>query len=104
MEQGFDRFTLGIALLFVLLAAPFIAAASGPTNTIAHLPDVQINAAKVDASGNIFIAGQNTSGGSGAAYIAKLSPTGTTFYAVTLGGSGSNTSAATALEIDSAGS
>ena len=104
MEQRSDRFTLRIARLAVLSALPAIAAASSPSSTIAHLPNVQINAAKVDASGNIYLAGQTTtSAGSGAAYIARLSPNGTTVYAVTIGGSGSSTSAATALDIDSAG-
>jgi uncharacterized protein (TIGR03437 family) len=72
---------------------------------IAHLPNVRINAAKVDASGNIYLAGQtSTSAGSYAAYIAKLSSDGTTtLYATTIGGSGSSTSAATVLDIDSAG-
>ena len=104
MQQGSDRFTLRIARLAVLSALPAIAAASSPSSTIAHLPNVQINAAKVDASGNIYLAGQTTtSAGSGAAYVARLGPNGTTVYAVTIGGSGSSTSAATALDIDSAG-
>ena len=63
-----------------------------------------MKAGKVDSSGNIFIAGQtSTSGGAGVAYVAKLSSDGTTLYSVTVGGSGSSTSAATALDIDSAG-
>src|ERR1017187_3143200 len=105
MEQRSDRFTLRIARLAVLSALPAIAAASSPSSTIAHLPNVQIKAAKVDASGNIYLAGQTTTNaGSEAAYIAKLSPDGTTtFYAATIGGSGSSTSAATVLDIDSAG-
>src|SRR5271156_6413747 len=103
MEQALDRFTLRIARPAVFAAFPAIAAAfSG--SILAHLPHVQINAAKVDASGNIYIAGQtSTNAGSGAAYIARLSPNGATVYAVTIGGSGSGTSAATALDIDSAG-
>ncbi len=92
-------------LLAILLALPAAAAASSPTNPVAHLSGVQINAAKVDASGNIYLAGQTTtSAGSGAAYVAKLSPDGaTTFYTATLGGSDSSSSAATALDIDSTG-
>ena len=63
-----------------------------------------MNAAQVDASGNIYLAGQTTtSGGAGAAYIAKLNPNGTAVYAVAIGGSGTGISAATALDIDSAG-
>ncbi len=92
-------------VLAILLALPGIGAASGPTSIIAHLPGVQINASKVDASGNIYLAGQTTTGaGSGAVYVAKLSPDGaTTFYTASLGGSGSSASAATALDIDSTG-
>jgi uncharacterized protein (TIGR03437 family) len=105
MEQGLDRFTLRIALLAGLSALPATAAISTPTSMIASIPNVQINAAKVDASGDIYLAGRTTTGaGSGAAYIAKLNPNGTTSYAITLGGSGSSTSAATVLDIDSAGS
>ena len=104
MEQGLDRHTRRIGLFAVLLMLPATAAASSPSTTIAHLPNVRINAAKVDASGNIYLAGQTTTGSAGgAAYIAKLSPDGGTIYTVTLGGSGSSTSDATALDIDSAG-
>jgi hypothetical protein len=104
MEQGLNRFTLRIALLGFLSALPATPAGSSSTSTIAQLPNVQMNAAKVDGSGNIYLAGQTTSStGSGAAYIAKLSPGGTILYAVTFGGSGSGTSAALALDIDSAG-
>jgi hypothetical protein len=63
---------------------PAIAAASSASSTLAHLPDVQINAAKMDASGNIYLAGQTTTDtGTGAAYIARLSSNGTTIFAVT---------------------
>ena len=103
MGQGLDRHARWIGLL-MLLVLPVISAPSSPTSTIAHLEDVQMNAAKVDASGNIYLAGQtNTTAGSGAAYIAKLTPDGTTVFAVTLGGSGSSISAATVLDIDSTG-
>jgi uncharacterized protein (TIGR03437 family) len=103
--HGLDRNARRIGLAAVLAALPGMAAASSPTSMIAHLPNVQINAAKVDASGSIYLAGQTTtSAGSGAAYIAKLSPDGaTTLYTATLGGSGSSTSTATALDIDSSG-
>ena len=102
MEQGLVRHARRIGLLAVLSALPATAAASSPSSTIAYLPNVQINAAKVDASGNIYIAGQTTtSAGSYAAYIAKLSSDGTTtLYAVTIGGSGSSTSAAICEEAD----
>ena len=90
-------------LLAVLSAFPATTAASSTTTTTAHLRNVQIFAAKVDASGNIYLAGQTTGADSGAAYIAKLSPDGTALYTATISGSGSGTSAATALDIDSAG-
>jgi uncharacterized protein (TIGR03437 family) len=104
MKQRFVRHVRGIGLIAVLSALPVTTSASSPIGTIAHLPNVRINAAKVDASGNIYLAGQTATGaGSGAAYIAKLSPIGTTVYAATLGGGASSTSAATALDIDSVG-
>ncbi len=88
---------LRIVRLTVLLALPVAAAAFIPSSVLAHLPNVQINAARVDTSGNIYLAGQTTtSAGSGAAYIAKLNPNGTTVYAVTIGGTGSGIGAATA--------
>ena len=93
-----------IALLAVISANPAVAAASSPTGTVAHLPNIQMTAAKVDASGNIYLVGQTaTSSGSSAAYLAKLSPSGTSLYAVTIGGSGSSSTAASALAIDSTG-
>jgi len=73
MEQPSDHFRLGIARLAVLSALPTIAAASSPSSAIAYLPSAQINAAKVDASGNIYLAGQtNTNAGSAGAYIVRL--------------------------------
>lgn len=104
MEQWLDRHTRRIGLLAVLSALPATTAASSPSRTIAHLPNLQIKAAKVDASGNIYLAGQTTTtAGPGAAYIAKLGPDGTALYAASIGGSGSGISAATALDIDSTG-
>ena len=104
MEQASDRFILGIARLGILSALPAIAAASGPSTTLADFPNVQITAAKVDSSGNIYLAGKTTmSAGSSAVYIARLSPIGGAVYAVAIGGSGSGNSAATALDIDSGG-
>lgn len=87
-----------VALLFPSTLFAY-AAVSSPTTTVAHLPNVQINAAKVDASGKIYLVGS----ASGAAYIAKLNADGSTVYAVNLGGSGSSTSAAYALDLDSSG-
>src|SRR5579862_732095 len=104
MKAGLDRQARRIGLLAVLSVFPAGAAASSPTSTVAHLPNVQMNAAKVDAAGNIYLAGQTTtSTGSGAAYIARLGSNGTIVYAVTIGGSGSSVTAATALDIDSGG-
>jgi hypothetical protein len=60
MEQGLDRHARRIGLLAVLLMLPASAAASSPSTTIAHLLNVRINAAKVDAPGNIYLAGQTT--------------------------------------------
>jgi hypothetical protein len=59
MEQGLGWCARWIGLLSVL-GIPATAAASSPISTVAHLPNVQINAAKVDASGNIYLAGQTT--------------------------------------------
>jgi uncharacterized protein (TIGR03437 family) len=97
----FSRLAVPLAVAFIL--EPL--AVAGPSAVIAHLPGVQINVAKVDAAGNIYFAGRTTStAGSIGAYISKLSPDGsTTFYAIALGGSGTSTTAATALEIDSTG-
>lgn len=108
MRRSTDRLTLPIAWLALLPALTASAAASTPAVPIANIPNVQLNAAKVDASGNIFVAGQTTnsassSAGASAAYLAKLSPNGTIVYSVTIGGSGSRATAATALDIDSAG-
>ena len=103
MDPRSYRRALPIALLTFFSA---LSANAAPTTTLAHLPNVQINAAKVDAAGNIYLAGQSTtSAGVSAAYIAKLSPDGaTTFYAATLGGATSPSATnAAALDIDTAG-
>jgi uncharacterized protein (TIGR03437 family) len=91
-----------IGLLTMLSAFSAALAVSNPTTTVAHLPNVLSNAAKVDASGNIYLAGQNVSATSSSAYIAKLGPDGATIYAVSIGGTGA--SAAVVLDVDSAGS
>ena len=57
----------------------FCSAAAAPSTTLAHLPNASINAVKVDASGNIYVAGfQGTVGtpDSYDAFVAKLSPDG----------------------------
>jgi uncharacterized protein (TIGR03437 family) len=104
MKRRLNRHACRIGLLAVVSALIATSAASNATSTIVHLPNVQINDGKVDASGNIYLAGQTTtSAGPGAAYVAKVSPNGTTLYAATIGGSGASTSAATVLDIDSTG-
>src|SRR5271169_3206379 len=102
MEQCLHLHARRIGLFAVLSALSTNAAASSPASTIALL-NVQINAAKVDISGNIYIAGRTTSSaGSGAAYIAKLSADGTTIFSTAVVAS-SSSSTATVLDIDHAG-
>src|SRR6201999_443276 len=84
-----------------LLILPVAAAAAA--TTIAHFPNVRMNAAKVDAAGNIYLAGQTTGSAGSAAYVAKLNPDGSTAFTATLGGANSSTTSATALDIDSTG-
>ena len=105
MEQVFKRHACRIGLCIAFLVLPITSLAAGASSTIAHLPNGKINAAKVDASGKIYIAGQiTTPAGTIAAYISKLSSDGaTTYYSTTLAGSGTSASTATALDIDTAG-
>jgi uncharacterized protein (TIGR03437 family) len=89
-------------LLGFLLSASL---AATPATVVAHLPNTGIAAAKVDAAGNIYIAGFNgtpTSPDTYDAFVAKLSPDGSRIlYSTTFAGSKSDY--ATALEIDSSG-
>src|SRR5579871_2323197 len=87
------------AALWMLPAAPL---ASGAVR-IARLPGLTTRAVKVDGSGRIYLAGQLTAaGGVTSAFITKLSADGsTTYYAITLGGSGVST--AVSLDVDSSG-
>jgi uncharacterized protein (TIGR03437 family) len=96
------------ATLRLLVACSLISvcnAAAGPSTTLAHLPNTSINAVKVDASGNIYVAGfQGTAGtpGSSDAFVAKLSPDGSKIlYSTKFAGSKSDYVAA--LDIDSTG-
>lgn len=106
MGQGIERYARRIRQWVALSMLPAVAAAAGPTSTIAHLPNVHIRAARVDGAGKIYLAGQiTTPTGSTAVYIAKLSADGTnTSYTTMIGGSGASVSAATALDVDSNGS
>ena len=95
------------AVLRLLAAVSLISscgAAAGPSTTLAHLPNTGIYATKVDASGNIYIAGfQGTVGtpDSYDAFVAKLSPDGSILYSTRFAGSKSDS--ADALDIDSTG-
>src|SRR6266853_789374 len=91
-----------IAASSVILAC---AEAAAPSTTLAHLPNTGVNAAKVDAAGNIYLAGfQGTAGKSETydAFITKLSPDGSKIlYSTKFAGSSSDY--AVALDIDSTG-
>ena len=96
------------ATLRLLVACSLISVcifAAGPSTTLAHLPNTTINAVKVDASGNIYVAGfQGTVGtpDSYDAFVAKLSPDGSKIlYSTKFAGSKSDYVAA--LDIDSTG-
>jgi uncharacterized protein (TIGR03437 family) len=96
------------ATLRLLAACSLISvcgAAAGPSTTLAHLPNTGINAVKVDASGNIYVAGfQGTVGtpDSYDAFVAKVSPDGSkVLYSTKFAGSRSDYVAA--LDIDSTG-
>jgi uncharacterized protein (TIGR03437 family) len=83
----------------------FCGAVAAPSTTLAHLPNTTINAVKVDASGNIYVAGfQGTLGtpDSYDAFVTKLSPDGSKIlYSTKFAGSKSDYVAA--LDIDSTG-
>ena len=46
-----------LRLLVACSLIPVCGAAAGASTTLAHLPNTGVNAVKVDASGNIYIAG-----------------------------------------------
>ena len=80
-------------------------AAAGPSTTLAHLPNTGINAVKVDALGNIYVAGfQGTIGSPDSydAFVAKLSPDGSKILYSTRF-AGSKWDSVAAMDIDSAG-
>jgi uncharacterized protein (TIGR03437 family) len=93
------RLLVGCSLISVCIAA------AAPSTTLAHLPNTTINAVKVDASGNIYVAGfQGTIGATDSydAFVAKLSPDGSKIlYSTKFAGSKSDYVAA--LDIDSTG-
>jgi uncharacterized protein (TIGR03437 family) len=87
---------MGPRIIFLM---PFCAAAAA---TLAHLPNTSINAAKVDAAGNIYIAGYQGAVGAASAFVSKLSSDGSkVFYTKTF--SGGKYDSVVALEIDSTG-
>jgi uncharacterized protein (TIGR03437 family) len=94
-----------LRLLVACSLSSVCGAVAGPSTTLAHLPNTGINAVKVDASGNIYIAGfQGTVGtpDSYDAFVAKLSPDGSKIlYSTKFAGSKSDYAAA--LDIDSTG-
>ena len=94
-----------LRLLVACLLISVGSAAAGPSTTLAHLPNTTINAVKVDASGNIYVAGfQGTVGtpDSYDAFVTKLSPDGSKIlYSTKFAGSKSDYVAA--LDIDSTG-
>jgi len=80
-------------------------AAADTGEVLAHFPRAGVNAVKIDASGNLYVAGyQGTTGSPDTydAFVAKLSPDGSkAFYSTTLAGSMSDF--VSALEIDATG-
>jgi hypothetical protein len=100
MHHGFrHRLLITCSLIWTCSAA------AGPSTTLVHLPNTGIRAVKVDASGNIYVAGLQgdaSAPDSNDAFVAKLSPDGSkVVYSTKLGGSKSDY--AVALDIDSAG-
>jgi uncharacterized protein (TIGR03437 family) len=94
--------------LRLLIAGSLIStcsAAAGPSTTLAHLPNAGVRAVKVDAFGNIYVAGiqgDASAPDSNDAFVAKLSPDGSkVVYSTKLGGS--KLDYAVALDIDSTG-
>ena len=92
-----------ICISFLLLLIR--GAVAGPSTTIAHLPNTTIHAVKVDASGNIYIAGflgDPATPDSTDAFVTKLSGDGSKIlYSTKLGGS--KRDSAVTLDIDSTG-
>lgn len=85
------------SLLFV--CCPLFLHAAG--TTLAVLPNSTVRAVKVDAGGNIYVAGSQGAAAASDAFVAKLSPTGAVLYSTTLAGSAADT--AVAIDIDVAG-
>jgi len=93
------RLLVGCLLVSVCIAT------AAPSTTLAHLPNAGVNAVKVGASGNIYVAGfQGTIGSPDSydAFVAKLSPDGSKILYSTRF-SGSKWDSVAALDIDSTG-
>ncbi len=101
----FSRRRRALGLLIAVFPLAVRGVAAEPSTTLAHFPNTGINAIKVDAAGNIYVAGfQGTVGTSDSydAFVAKLSPDGSRIlYSTKLGGS--HYDMATALDVDAAG-
>jgi uncharacterized protein (TIGR03437 family) len=93
----------GLGLLAAMVCGSGIAETAGPVVTLAHLADVEVNAIRTDASGNIYLAGiQGTAPDGADAIVVKLTPDGSrVLYSTKF--AGAKFDAAMALDIDSAG-
>src|SRR5215471_11598293 len=80
-------------------------AAAGTPTVLAHLPNTAVHVAKVDAAGNIYLAGSQgdpAAMNSQDAFVAKLTPDGSTVvYSAKIGGS--HFESAFSLDVDSTG-
>jgi uncharacterized protein (TIGR03437 family) len=94
---------LKLSIAYLLIST--CSAATAASTTLVHLPNTVITVAKVDAAGNIYVAGSQgdpATPDSNDAFVAKLSPDGSkVIYSTTIGGSKSDGVAA--LDIDAKG-
>lgn len=87
----------------LILGSAFLGmAAAGPPPALPHFPNVTIQAAKADGSGNIYMAGYQGSSATADVFVAKVAADGTLIYSSTFGGSGADM--ATQLDVDASGS